>query len=165
MSVIRHKLVQVLECVQGELEDHRLAINENTQEQAQMYEMLGALNRRLDALAERLDELTLLVKGQKAQPEFCVQPLSGKEKEVFSVLYRLTETQPYASYEQIARKSLLSREQVCAAIGSMLEKGVPLVKRHDGNVVFVRVDAVFREVQAKKNVLGLDAPLTCWMRC
>lgn len=162
--VVRQKVAQVLECMRDELDDHRLAINENTAEQASAYEALAELNRRMDVLQERIDELALLVKGEPVELSFKVEPLSQKEKEVFSVLYNVTESQPYASYEQLARKCLLSKEQVAAALTSMVQKGVPIVKKHDGNVVFVTLDLVFRQVQAKKNLVGLDAPLTCWIR-
>jgi len=47
---------------------------------------------------------------------------------------------------------------------AMLQKGVPVLKKKDGSRVFIRLDPAFRELQAKKNVIGLDAPLTCWMR-
>ncbi|MBI4145809.1 hypothetical protein HY489_00560 [Candidatus Woesearchaeota archaeon] len=162
--VFRQQLSTVLTSMREELDDHRLAVNENTSEQSATYEFLSELSRRVDKLAERLDELCLLVKGQKAEPSFDVQPLSAKEKEVFNVLYNVTEEQPFASYDQLARKCLLSREQVVAFVTSMIHKGIPVLKKQDGSMVFVKLDPVFRELQAKKNLVGLDAPLSCWLR-
>lgn len=160
----RRQASTVLECMREELDDHRLAINENTAELEAQNEVLGNLHRKLDKLAERVDELTLLVKGESEQPRFVVQPLSAREKETFHALYELTATQPFASYEQIARKALLSRELVACYVTGLLQKGVPLVKKYDGNRVYLRIDPRFRDLQAKNNVVGLDAPLTCWIQ-
>lgn len=147
-----------------ELDDHRLAINEDTLELDATNEQMNALNRRLDKLTERVDELTMLVKGVSEEPAFDIQPLTAKEKEVFHAFYVLTETQPFASYEQIARKALMTKELVMTYVAGLIQKGVPVQKKHDGNRVFLRLDRDFRECQAKKNVIGLDSRLTCWIR-
>jgi len=146
-----------------ELDDHRLAINENTGELDATSECLNEVNKKLDKLTERVDELTLLVKGVHEEKTFDLQPLSNKEKEVFHALYALTETQPFASYDQIARKALMTKELVSCYVTSMIQKGVPVLKKHDGNRVFLRLEAAFRQCQAKKNLVGLNSPLTCWM--
>ena len=162
-AVLRQQVSLVLECMREELDDHRLAINENTAEQESSYEFLNALNRKVDKLTERIDELTLLVKGAKPVREFVVQPLTAREKDVFRALYALTEMQPFASYEQLARKCALSKDIVGDCLTGMVQKGVPVLKKQAGTMVFVKLDAEFRELQTKKNVMGLDAPLSCWI--
>lgn len=154
----------VLQCMREELDDHRLAINENTSELESTSEVINDLGRKLDKLYERVDELTLLVKGQKAQKTFDVQPLTSREKEVFHALYVLTQEQPYASYEQLARKTKLSKDLVATYVTGLVQKGVPVLKRHVGLRVFVGMDPAFKELQAKKNIVGLNAPLTCWIQ-
>jgi len=161
--VFRQECSAVLECMREELDDHRLAINENTDELAATSEFLNGLNRKLDRIAERVDELTLLVKGVKEESKFELQPLSGKEKEVFHALYVMTESQPYASYEQLARKMMLEKSFVIAQITGMIQKGIPVLKKHDGNAVFLKLDAQFRERQAKENIVGLNSVLTSWL--
>ncbi len=161
--VFRQQVEQVLECYREELDDHRLAINENTNEIAATNEFLNELNLKLDKMAERLDELTLLVKGARQEKKFDVRPLSGKEKEVFQALYLLTESQPFVSYDQLARKTCLTKELVMSYVTSMIQKGVPLLKRYEGNSVFMRVEPNFREKQAKENILGINSLLTSWL--
>ena len=163
-SVFRQQLSTVLDCMREELDDHRLSINENMSELGSAYELVGEMNRRLDKLTERLDSLTLHLMGHKAGSEFKVEALSSREKEVFLALYSLTESQPFASYEQIARKCMLPKESVVSYVASMIQKGVPVQKKLDGNSVFLKLDAAFRIVQAKRNLVGLPAPLTCWIR-
>jgi len=158
----QQELVSVLACMREELDDHRLAINENTQETSSAYEFLNEISRRMDKMSERLDELTLLIKGQPSKA-FDIKPLSSREKDVFHAIYVLTETQPFASYEQIARKAVLAKEQVVGVITTMMHKGVPLQKKLDGSVAFVKLDPAFRELQAKKNVIGLNSLLTSWL--
>lgn len=147
-----------------ELDDHREAINENTTELASAYEFMDELGRRLDKLQERLDELVLHVKGRPVEPVFSLSPLSSREKEVFRALYELTEERALISYDDLARRCALTKQLIANHIAAMLQKGVPVLKKKDGSKVFIRLDPAFRELQAKKNVIGLDAPLTCWMR-
>ena len=147
-----------------ELDDHRLAINENTDELSATNEFTNELSQRLDKLTERVDELTLLIKGQKEEKQFSIQPLTNREKEVFHTLYVLTESQPYASYEQIARKMLTSKGIVMDTLTSMALKGVPILKKLDGTTVFLKLDQDFRQVQAKQNVIGLNSLLTSWIQ-
>lgn len=160
----RRQVTQVLQSMREELDDHRLAINEDTCELDATNESLNDLNKRLDKLTERVDELTVLVKGFREERSFAVQQLSKREKEVFHALYVLTETQPFASYEQLARKALMTKELVATYVTGLIQKGVPVLKKHDGNRVFLRLDDEFRSCQAKKNLVGLDAPLTCWLQ-
>lgn len=161
--VLRQQISTVLECMREELDDHRLAINENTDELSATNEFTNELSRRLDKLTERVDELTLLIKGQKEEKQFSIQPLTAKEKEVFHALYVLTESQPYASYEQIARKVLTSKGIVMDTLTSMALKGVPILKKLDGTTVFLKLDQDFRQVQAKQNIIGLNSLLTAWI--
>lgn len=162
--VLRQQISTVLECMREELDDHRLAINENTDELVAANEFVSELSKRLDKLTERVDELTLLLKGQKEQKSFSIQPLTNREKEVFHALYVLTESQPYASYEQIARKTCTTKGIVMDTLTSIALKGVPILKKLDGTTVFMKLDQDFRQLQAKQNVIGLNSLLTSWIR-
>ena len=163
-DVFRQQLSVVLSCMREELDDHRLAINENTDELVATNEFMNEVSRRLDKLAERLDEITLLIKGKKDEKKFEIQPLTDKEKEIFHALYVLTESQPYASYEQISRKTLLTKNIVMDHVTRMLQKGVPVLKKLDGTTVFLKLDPEFKQLQAKQNIVGLNSRLTAWIR-
>jgi len=158
--VFRQECTAVLECMRDELDDHRLAINENTDELSATNAFLNELNKKLDKMSERLDELTLLVKGSKEEKKLEIQPLTCKEKQVFLALYVLTESQPYASYDQLARRLMEEKSSVMNAVTSMIQKGVPVLKKYDGNSVFLKLDAQFRQLQAKQNVVKLDSLLS-----
>ncbi len=163
-DVFRQELSVVLSCMREELDDHRLAVNENTDELAATNEFLNELSRKLDKLAERVDELTLHVKGRKEEKKFQIEPLTNKEKEAFQALYVLTESQPYASYEHVARRTMLAKGVVMDLVTCMIQKGVPVVKKLDGTTVFLKLEQEFRQLQAKNNVIGLNSLLTAWAR-
>ena len=162
-AVYRQQLSTVLECMRDELDDHRLSINENTDEIAASNGFLCELNKKLDRLTERVDELTLLIRGQKEEKKFKLQALTGKEKGVFHLLYSMTESQPYVSYEQLAKKALLAKSVVMDHVTYMIQKGIPVVKKLQGSVVFLKLDADFRQLQAKQNIVGINSLLTCWL--
>lgn len=154
----------VLEAFREELDDHRDAINENTNEIQASHEYFEALNNKLDKLSARLDELTLLVKGKKEDKVFNFSPLTKREKEVFQVLLLLCEMAPYAAYREIARRICITDALVAQYVTSMIEKGIPIVKKYHENKVFLKIDSEFRDLQLKKNVLKIDSLLSNWVR-
>lgn len=150
---------EILACFRDELDDHRLAINENTDELASNMQAVNELHAKVDKLHERLDELELLAKGSMRRKSFELKPLNAREKEVFHAVYVLTESAPYATYEQVARKCAFSKDMVMVHISAMMRKGVPFAKRMNGSTVMLRLDEAFREEQAKRNLVGLSSLL------
>ena len=154
----------VLNQVQDELEDHRLAINENTLELQSNYAFVLDIDQKLSRIMERLEAIEWALRGKKQQKfQPIVAPLSDKERRVFRVLYEIGTMQPYLLYRDVAKKTNLSEGIVSSLVTSMIEKGIPILKRYDGNQVFVKLEDSFREEQAKRNLVALDAPLSCWL--
>jgi len=156
-------VMQILECFREELDDHLLSINENTSEVESNYEHIRGMAEQLEKMAQRLDELTLLVKGKSAKKEFSVKPLTTKEKQVFQALYVLGQEQPFATYKVLSKKLGMSEGLVQSYVTNLAEKGVAIVKRYQNNQVWVKIDDKFRAIQAKKNLVGLDFALTNWI--
>ncbi len=162
-SVIREQLDSALASLRDELDEHRSVINENTSEIQGSFEAINQLSLKIDKLSERLDELTLLVKGKRNVQKFSVSPLNSREKEVFRAMYELNERFAFVTYGQIARKAGLTKEMVVSAVSVMLSKGIPVLKRFVGRTCLLRIDPAFKEKQAKGNVVGLAVPLTYWI--
>ena len=118
----------------------------------------------MDKFQERLDDLTMLVKhGPPDQlPEFKIQPLTAPEKELFFALYTLTETTPFVTYHQLARKAASTVELVSRLITALISKGIPVDKKYSSGNAFLGLDKQFRQVQAKQNIVKLDTKLTYW---
>ncbi len=160
---INQQLCVVLSQFREELDDHREAINENTTELQSNYDLINELYKKVDKLSEKLDELTLLVKGSKEQKKFVFSPLTEKEKSVFFALYNSTQSGNSVSYRQIARITGLPEQLVASYISTIIEKGVPLLKQYSGGNVYLRIEEDFRQEQTKKNIVGINTTLNCWV--
>ncbi len=158
----KFEVTSVIDQFREELDDYREAINENTNEIQANYEIIGELNKKIDKFAERLDELTLLVKGKKEDRKFNIIPLSQKEKEIFQTIYELGE-QNYVTYRQISRRLALPEQLVASYVTNIIEKGVIVLKKYVSGVVYLQLDHEFRQLQAKENIVGINTSLTYWM--
>jgi|SRR3989338_1235716 len=158
----KFEVTSVIDQFREELDDYREAINENTNEIQANYELINELNKKIDRFTERLDELTLLVKGKKEGRKFNIIPLSQKEKEVFQAIYVLGE-QNYVTYRQVSRRLALPEQLIASYITNILEKGIPILKKYVSGIVYLQLDHEFRQLQAKENIVGINTPLTYWM--
>ena len=153
----------VVNSFKEELNEHREVINENSAEISDVYGFLSDLDRKIDFLSSKIEELTLIVKGKPSEKTFNFKPLSGREKEIFYALYVLGEGRPCVSYSDLARRTCSTKGIVSSFISSMIEKGIPIIKKYDGNRVYIQIKEEFRLQQAKKNILGLDSKITSWI--
>lgn len=154
---------QIIDEVKEELDEHRVAINENTDEIQGNFAFLCELDKKLNLLAARFDELATLVKGKKEQKSFKISPLTAREKEVFMALYTLGELQPFVSYKQLARRLCTTDAVVASFITNLIEKGVPVIKKYDNNIAYLKLEDQFRQRQAKENLVGVNTLLSYWM--
>lgn len=153
---------QVVEEVKAELDEHRASINDNTDEIQSNFSYLCELDKKIEMIAERLDELYLAVRGAKEEKKFKIASLTSREKEVFMALYALGEVQPFVSYKQMARKLCVTDSLVASYITNLVEKGVPIIKKYDGGIAYIKLDVDFRQLQAKENVVGVNTLLSYW---
>jgi len=160
--VFKTRLGGVIEAFREELDDHREGINENTTEIEANHEFLQELSGRIDKLAERLDELTLLAKGKNAQEKAKVEPLTKREKDVFQAIYAIGADVPFTTYRDIARNLCITESLAAQFVTNIIEKGVLIVKRYSEGRAYINLEPKFREQQAKKNVVGVNALLTYW---
>ena len=154
----------ILESMREELDDHREAINENTNELQANHEYIHSVEEKLDKIQARLEELFLIVGGKPAEQKVEIQPLTKREQEVFQALYIVGESIPYVSYKQLARKLGISDALISGFVTNLIEKGVPIVKKYDDGQAFVQLDPRFRQKQAKEVVIGLNSLLSHWIQ-
>jgi hypothetical protein len=166
-------VVQVSEVVSSfreELDEYKEVINENTAEIQTNFSYLSQIDHKIQRLTERLDELSLIVsqlnpavQAKGDEEPVRVTPLTSREKEVFFALYTMGHTQPYASYSQLAKRLLMSESQVASFVACLVSKGVPIKKKYHLNQAFIALEDGFRELQARENVVGLNAKLNAWI--
>lgn len=159
---------RAFEQIKEQFEDHLESINENTNEIHSNFEYLCELDRKIDKLSERIDELNHLMRqqsGEKTEKKsFKLQPLTKKEKEVFYALYILTEQKRYTTYKDISKRVCYSEDLVASYITNLIEKGVPIVKKYTNKIAYLALDHEFRQIQAKENIVGVNTLLTHWVR-
>lgn len=153
-----------LQQVKEELEDHLNAINENTDEIQCNYDLLRQLNAKIDKLTERLDLLQSIITNENVEQEkdFTISPLTKKEKSVFQALYELAHEKESVTYEELARRACMTDQLVAQYIKNLIEKGVPVWKKHAAGKVHLTLDPDFVLEQAENNVVGVTIPLTHW---
>lgn len=157
-TVLKHMVSEI----KDELEDHREAINENTNEVQSNYEHILRVESKLDKMQERIDELTLLVsqitgKEVKKKQRYEVGKLTVREKEIFVALYSSDKA---ITYKEIARRTALNENLVMTYVVNMIGKGVPIIKRYLNNQVLLSLDKEFKKYQTKENIVEITEEVT-----
>ena len=146
--------------IKKELDDYRSAINENTNEIQVNYEYLCEIDAKIEKLNEKMDEIAMFV-GLTKPLNTSFQSnasLTRKEKEVFMALYLLGEEKGFVSYKNLARRLGFSEDLVMNYVMALIEKGIPVLKKYVNNEPFIKIEDNFRALQAKKNIINLNAP-------
>ena len=151
--------------IREELDEHLEAINNNTNEIQSNFEYLQELDKKVEKLSEKMDEILMVLKGSSEQKSFEVKELTKREKQVFQAFYTLIHDHPEGvTYVQIAHKLGISTGLVANFVTNLLEKGVPVKKVYHNNNVHLLLDEEFSQLQAKENVLGINSLLSAWIR-
>jgi len=147
--------------IKQEFEEHLQAINENTNEIAANYEYTCELEGKLDKLSERVDQIQMYLESNSniafaKGNNFDVKRLNRMEQQVFLVIYTLEEEKGSLTYEDIARKLSISEQLASNYVTSLIEKGVPIMKRYINSKPYLKLDPEFKTLQTKENILQLS---------
>lgn|GEM_PF-359610 len=153
-DLLNKRLKAAFEKIKEELEDHLETINDNTNEIQANYEFLCKLEKKIDKLNEKVEQLQmLLVTAAKVKENITVEPLTAREQEVFLALYT---SDVFMKYSDIARNLGLTEGLVKNYVTNIIEKGVPIIKKYQHNETFLMLEPVFKNLQTKKNVLKIN---------
>ena len=147
--------------IRNEFEEHLQAINENTNEITANYEHTCELESKLDKLSERVEQMQMFLESNSGivmakRRDFEVKKLTRMEQQVFLVIYTLEEEKGSITYEDIANKLNISQYLAGSYVTSMVEKGVPIMKRYINSKPHLKLDPVFKTLQTKENILQLS---------
>lgn len=160
LAPISRRLRQEFAKIRQEFDEHLQTINENTNEIAASYEYIGEIEKKLDRLSERVDQIQMFLEsaGMPAakRSNFDVKRLNRREQDVFLVIYTLEEEKGSVTYADIAEKLGISEQLAGNYITSIIEKGVPIIKRYFNSKPHLRLDPEFKTLQAKENILQLS---------
>ena len=96
-----------------------------------------------------------LVKGlKKGKKE--VDKLTKSEQEIYLVLTTLDDKTRQVPLKQLARKTGLSEEIAVSYVTSMIRKGVPIARSLVQKKLCLKLNPVFKKLQAKENILKLS---------
>ena len=133
------------------------SINQNTNEIQSNYEYLAQIEAKVDKLSDKMDDINMQLNPDFFSQGFDKIELSKREQELFLGIY--TE-EDRISIINLARKLGLTFEMCEVMLSRIMSKGIPVVRqRVDGNV-FVSLDYMFKDLQARKNFLKIDTTVS-----
>lgn len=159
LKELNNRVKVAFDRVKEEMEDHLLAINENTNEISSQYEYICELENKIENLIERVEQLQLNVYGnvQPSKNAFIATPnLTKDEQEVFTALYTLEEEKGSVTFKDISEASGLNEGNVEAHIISLIAKNIPIKKKYLNDNVYLNIDDDFKLLQAKENILRIE---------
>ncbi len=157
-DTIQKNLKDSFSKIKEEFEDHKEAINQNTNEIQSNYEYLCKLDSKFDKLSEKIDHICMVLNSVskdkiETKKTYNIPPLTLREQEVFIVLY---SSEKEISYKEIARRTALTENLVMNYITSLISKGVPIIKKYTNNNAFLSLEIDFKQQQTKENVLKIN---------
>ncbi|NOZ81043.1 MAG: winged helix-turn-helix transcriptional regulator [DPANN group archaeon] len=157
LDELEKRFAESLAQINAAFDDHLLSINENTNEIQSSYENLLGTDQKMEKLAERIDEVSLLLNmGTRfKKQEYAVQSLTQNEKELSLLLYYLTEKGP-VHIQDIMKRTGLDAQGVLNYIQNLQKKGVPVKRNFYGSAIYLSLEEAFRRLQAKENVLEIN---------
>ncbi|MFC1697846.1 hypothetical protein ACFL1H_05910 [Nanoarchaeota archaeon] len=155
IRTITKKVKKISKSVKGELDDHLDAINLNTEELQTNYDYVYILEKKIEKLNEKLDEIRMALGVRNKFEDVKIKALTKKEKEVFHVIYEIEDN--YLTFEEISKRKCMPTSMVRRSVHSMIDKGVPIVKINSSGQELLAINEDFRDVQAKKDVLNIGS--------
>ena len=143
------KTINEFSKVKQAIEEHLLAINENSSEITALFDYLQDVEGKMDRLSARLDSLQLSPSCEKYE----VSPLGSMERKVFELLYTSAGR---LSYTKLAENIGLSVSEVSSILSSLVSKGVVLSRQLLHKQMLVSLDPRFKDLQAKENLVNLS---------
>jgi hypothetical protein len=153
-SDMRAALKGAFSTVKEELDDHREAINENSNEIGANYELLMKLDAKMDKLSERLDDMQLMIENQSGREvKRPTIELTKTEQKVFLMLYTASDA---LSCSELSDRSGIREDIVSEVIEGLIGKGISIVHEFRKRLALVRLDKDFKENHAKRNLVRID---------
>lgn len=156
ISKINSNLKLSFKKIKEELDSYLDTINQNTNEIQSNYEFLIELDKKIENLSERVDELTMLINPKETMDKYDFD-LTMREQEVFLVLYAIQKKMSAAA---IAKRLGLTIDKVNTYLYNLISKKVPILKEYHNNKIFFYLDDKFRSLQARHSIIKIDSSVS-----
>lgn len=153
-SHLREELRVVFSKIKEEFEDHLESINQNTIEIQSSFEYLSRLANRVEKIEQRIARIDLDTSRERREVETVL--LTRDEEEVFAILADSTRKRQLVTYERLAQMADVSKTFGAHLVASLIEKGIPVIKKFSNGSVFLELEQKFVEHEIKVNVVTLD---------
>ena len=148
------KIVAAFKKIKEERDEHLESINQLTSELQTAFEYITELEIKVEKVKEITDDLQMfknsLLLSDKSH--FSNIVLSLEEQKLFLTLYVFGEKEPL-SRDFLRKKMDISDDAVKNLFSSLLAKKIPIVKERIGAEWHFNLDARFRELQSKENLI------------
>ena len=144
LADMEKKIKNSFGAVREEIEDHLVAINENTDELKHHANFLEEIDEKLEKLNERIDQMQMMM-IQVTKPS-----LSENEQKVLELLSSFSSP---LSCADIAMRINLTELTVKAHLFSMICKGIPIKEKLIENQSYFLIEKKFREKQLIEAVI------------
>lgn len=153
VTKVRKTMQSTILDMRDELDQHLDSINQNTMEIQGNYDYLEELDKRMDKIESKLDQLSQLLSQHHIQQEPIESiSLTSEEKELFFTLY--TSQEPL-SFEELAHRTKVESFMIEDFLSSMQIKKVPLEIKHFAGKTFVLLSENFKNRQAKERLIAV----------
>lgn len=149
-----------IESMRDELEDHLSSINENTSEIETNYSYLMDIDQRLALLEKKVNgifDMLAEITRQNVKLSNVKIRIIESEQDLFMVFYTADKALDYAF---LCEKLNKSESYVRNCLNNLITKGVPIKRVNIKHKAYFLLDAAFKELQTKKNILNLSKTLT-----
>ena len=160
---LKHELSQVKQDINSEVqslkeecEDHLCAINENTEELAQVQNSIGTIEEKMEKLNSRIDHMHMMFNQILWQTKITID-LEPNEQILFQLLCSYNE---FITSEFVTEKTQLAEVAVREIITSLIDKGVPVLMRMAKGQTVLKLDSEFRKLQRKHKIIKIN-PAVC----
>jgi len=148
--------------LRGELDDHLETINGNTGEIQEVQQSLNEVDAKIEKLNQRFDEMQVFLSKifpEQAifKPGYELKPLSLKEKQLFLIMYT-TQDDVLLTYRELASTLNTAEGIVRQYVQRLSNKGIPVIRRHIQGKAYIKLDPLFKELQAKRDIVGIPVP-------
>lgn len=151
-AVLNKRVHDEFVSIKEELDEHLLAVNENTKDIEQHDSILTVLDDKVEKLNLRMDTIQRMFRSFIMQTRVRVD-LSMNEQKLFVLLVEFGKYIP-ASYA--SEKIVLSFEDLEDCITSLCDKGIPVEKRVIGDKAYLKIDEDFRKLQQHEPIVHIS---------
>ena len=153
LSKVKEDITSEVQSLKEECEDHLQAINENTEELADVQTNMSVIDEKIEKLNARIDTIHMMFNQLLWQTKITIE-LSTDEQILFQVLcsYNDFVTGAFAA-EKIQLPEPVMRETITA----LIDKGVPVVMKEAAGQTFIKLDSEFRKLQRKHKIIKINS--------